>query len=369
MTCETLQSQVDNFTQQFFGPVTKTDAAPGVVVWELPCNLDAGLTDNPRGVDEGVSCYFLRLFREEIAKYAGATGAHGTPGTAGYSGYTVSLAAFTQPTSASPFVLRTLFNPVIRENEIVFVSGSGWYQVLWVDGVGNLTLSLIQPQLGASGTIAAGRVVVPVGPKGANQTGPVGNLGQRGDKGATGPEGIVGFDGADGVTLVAGAPEQNGGFLGLASMEYFKIVASATTAKLVTFETVADPSATPPVVADTPAVAETKRVKFSLIAAGKYLFRFVSTIYTTDADAVAYVGLVDTTTAANNVSPDPAGTNKFLPGSYVNSNKHDSGAYVPISSSCIITTSVNYTNLELRAFGKGCRILPEYTTVTWVRVT
>jgi len=362
MICETLQSQLDNFTLQFFGTVTKSDGAPGVVNWELPCGLDIGLTTNPRGFDEGISCYYLRLLRDEIAKLAGPPGTPGLAGAAGYSGYTVTMASFVQPTTASPFVLRTLFNPVIKENEIVYINQSGWYQVLWIDDVGNLTLSLLQPMLNAPVIIPMARIVVPVGPKGADQTGPVGNLGQPGDKGDPGPQGATGIDGEDGVTLLAGATQQNGSFIGLDGWESFSVSASEPEAKLVTFEQDDAP-------ADSEAVAETKRVKFSLIAAGKYLFRVVSTLYTFNGDAVLYAGLVDTTNAANNVSPDPAGTNKFLPGSYINSNKHDAGLAIPISSSSIITTTSNYTTIELRAFGKGCRLLPENTTVTWVRVT
>jgi hypothetical protein len=361
MICETLQSQLDNFTLQFFGEVTKTDVAPGVVDWSLPCGLDIGLASNPRGFDEGISCYFLRLMREEIDKLAGPAGAAGANGANGYSGYTVSLSSFVQPTTTSPFVVSTLYNPVIKENEIVFISRSGWYQVLWIDG-GNLTLSLVQPMLGATGTILAGKIVVPVGPKGANQTGLVGNMGAHGDKGDQGPPGATGEDGIDGVTLVAGATQQNASFIGLDGWQDFSVSASEPNAKLVTFEKTTAP-------ADSGAVAAPKRVKFELIAAGKYLFRVVSTLYTYNGDAVIYVGLVDTTNPANNVSPDPAGTNKFLPGSYINSNKHDAGLAIPISSSSIITTTSNYTTIELRAFGKGCRLLPEHTTVTWVRVT
>lgn len=374
MIPETLQSQLDNFVLNFFGTVTKTDTAPGVVSWELPCDLDVGLTTSTRGVDEGVSCYFLRLFREEIAKLAGPKGAAGSPGLAGYSGYTVSLNSFVQPTTASPFVLRALLNPVIKENEIVYVSRSGWYQVLWIDDVGNLTLSLIQPMLGASGTIAAGRVVVPVGPKGANQTGPVGFLGQRGDKGATGPVGGTGVDGEDGSSLTAGPTQQSGDFVPYDIFDlqpYFQVNASVPEAKLVTFEktaTSAIPSDedNPP---DTDDVAKKKRVRFELVVAGKYLFRYKTHFSTYNGDARLYTGLVDTTNPANNVSPDPAGTNKFLPGSYSKSDVHDAGVTIPASSVCIVETTSNYTTVELQAFGKGCRILAPYTTVTWVRLT
>src|ERR1017187_5408533 len=58
--CESLPSQIENFTDQFFGTVVKTEIN-GVVTLSLRCQLDVGLPGNPRGVDEGLACYFLRL--------------------------------------------------------------------------------------------------------------------------------------------------------------------------------------------------------------------------------------------------------------------------------------------------------------------
>jgi hypothetical protein len=352
MICETLQSELSNFTSQFFGPVTKTDGAPGVVNWELPCGLDSGLVDNPRGFDEGISCYFLRLFRDKIAEFAGPPGTPGAAGANGYSGYTVSLQSFFQPVTASPFVLRSLYNPVIKEGEIVYVDRSGWYQVVWVDNIGNLTLSLIQPMLGASGIIPSGRVIVPVGPKGQDQTGPVGNTGQVGDKGATGPVGDQGPAGADGVTLIHGATEVNGDFIGKFGMSEFEVRATTPAATLVSFGTTDD-----------------AKVSFELVSAGTYLFKITSNFRTTGDSAVLYTGLVDTTTPASNVSPDPAGTNKFLPGSYTNSRSLAGGVQSPLTLCCLVTTPVNYSTIQWQAFGQRCNINPEFTFATWVRLT
>src|SRR5258706_4602955 len=80
--CETLPSQIENFTLQFFGTVFKTEV-DGIVTWSLPCSLDVGLPNNPRGVDEGLACYFLRLFNDGIVGLTGPQGAAGTAGTNG----------------------------------------------------------------------------------------------------------------------------------------------------------------------------------------------------------------------------------------------------------------------------------------------
>lgn len=60
---ETLASALTNFTNEFFGTVTKT-LVNGSVVWSLPCNLSDGLEGNPRVTGEGLACYFLRLIQE-----------------------------------------------------------------------------------------------------------------------------------------------------------------------------------------------------------------------------------------------------------------------------------------------------------------
>src|SRR5579859_7902149 len=49
--CETLPSQIENFIKQFFGDVIKTEVN-GQVQCSLPCSLDVGLLNNPRGATE-----------------------------------------------------------------------------------------------------------------------------------------------------------------------------------------------------------------------------------------------------------------------------------------------------------------------------
>lgn len=127
--CESLPSQISNFTAQFFGEVVKTEI-DGAVAWSLPCGLETGLPNNPRGSGEGLACYFLRLFEEGIIGLTGPAGIQGTPGCNGFNAYTVTLLSFQQPTLAFPGVqVLTAFNPGILEGSYVFIATSGLYLV------------------------------------------------------------------------------------------------------------------------------------------------------------------------------------------------------------------------------------------------
>jgi hypothetical protein len=184
---ETLPSQIENFTAQFFGTVVKTEV-DGVVSWSLPCGLDVGLPANPRGVDEGLACYFLRLFEDGIVGLTGPKGNTGAAGTNGNNAYTVTLASFTQPTLANPNVqVVTQYNPAIRDDMYIFIDTSGWFIVDGNDGNGVLFLRLVfELPTPASGTIPAGKVVIPAGYPGASVTGPTGPQGPQGVQGVQG---------------------------------------------------------------------------------------------------------------------------------------------------------------------------------------
>lgn len=184
--CESLPSQIENFTKQFFGSVVKTEVN-GVVSWSLPCNLDTGLPNNPRTVGEGLACYFLRLFDEGIIGLTGPQGNSGANGTAGRNAYTVTLAAFAQPSSGAPNTqVLTSYNPAILEGLNVFIDGSGWYVVTLNDPSGTLFLTLLQALPGAPAVIPAGRLVVPSGFQGASIVGPQGPQGPQGIQGPAG---------------------------------------------------------------------------------------------------------------------------------------------------------------------------------------
>ena len=184
--CESLPSQIENFTLQFFGEVFKTEVN-GVVTWSLPCNLDVGLPNNPRGENEGLACYFLRLFGDGIIGLTGPQGPAGNNGLNGNNAYTVTLASFTQPTLAAPHIqVSTPFNPAIITGMYVFIASSGWYLVDQADPSGTLFLTLARALTGATGTISAGKLVVPSGFPGNSVTGP------QGIQGPVGPQGTPG---------------------------------------------------------------------------------------------------------------------------------------------------------------------------------
>lgn len=195
--CESLPSQISNFTLQFFGTVVKTEV-DGVVDWSLPCGLDVGLPNNPRADGEGLACYFLRLFNDGIIGLTGPQGAAGANGANGLNAYTVTLQSFTQPSTGSPNTqVLTSYNPAILDGMNVFIEDSGWYEVTTNDVTGTLFVTLKQAVPGASAgnVIPVGRLVVPAGFQGNSIVGPTGPQGPAGPQGATGstPSATNGF--------------------------------------------------------------------------------------------------------------------------------------------------------------------------------
>jgi hypothetical protein len=185
--CESLPSQIENFTLQFFGTVVKTEV-DGVVSWSLPCSLDVGLPNNPRAIDEGLACYFLRLFHDGITGLTGPKGATGTAGTNGANAFSITLRTFTQPTEGQPLTLITQFNPALVPDLYVFVDDSGWYQINNTDGAGTLFLTLVKSIGGVNpgNSVANGKLVVPSGFPGIGLVGPQGPQGTQGVQGPAG---------------------------------------------------------------------------------------------------------------------------------------------------------------------------------------
>ena len=182
--CEDLPSQIQNFTLQFFGTIVKSEV-DGAVTWSLPCNLDVGLPNNPRGTDEGLACYFLRLFMDGIVGLTGPQGEQGTPGTNGNNAYTVTVQGFVQPAGGSPVTVITASNPAIAQSIYIFIDGSGWYLVNTYDAAsGAAFLTLVRSIAPAGTVIACGKLVIPSGYPGA--TGAQGNQGPQGIQGIPG---------------------------------------------------------------------------------------------------------------------------------------------------------------------------------------
>jgi hypothetical protein len=199
--CESLPSRVENFTKNFFGDVIKTEVN-GEVVWSLPCGLDVGLPNNPRGADEGLACYFLRLFNDGIIGLTGPAGTNGAQGPQGHNAYTVTTAPFNTPAVGGSITIQTFFNPAMLVGSYVFVDTSGWYQISGGNSSGSLTITLLSKFPGA-GFVPAGKLVVPTGSPGATIPGP------KGDKGDTGPIGPVGSQGPQGATGPTGPSGDN----------------------------------------------------------------------------------------------------------------------------------------------------------------
>ena len=200
--CESLPSTLENFIQHFFGAVVKTETG-GVVTWSLPCDLNVGLSNNPRLPDEGLACYFLRLFDEGITGLVGPKGNTGDAGADGNNAYSVTTTSFTQPSVGTPaFSVKMAANPAIMIGSTVFVQGSGWHTVTAIGGDWTVFLSLLEGLSGVTGSITAGKVVTVTGPRGlTGSQGVQGDQGVKGDTGAAGDE----FTPTHGIVVGTGA--------------------------------------------------------------------------------------------------------------------------------------------------------------------
>jgi hypothetical protein len=182
--CESLPSQIQNFSDAFFGLVVKTEV-DGAVTWSLPCGLDVGLVGNPRAEGEGLACYFLRLFNDGIIGLKGDPGAPGAAGATGHNAFSVTTQTFVQPSLGAPNVtVLTSYNPAILAGMYVFIMGSGWYLVDNADVSGALSLTLTKTVISPPvGNVTAGKLVVPSGYPGPSVQGGKGDKGDKGDTG------------------------------------------------------------------------------------------------------------------------------------------------------------------------------------------
>lgn len=203
--CETLPSALQNFIDAFFGTVTKTEIN-GQVVWTLPCSLDVGLENNPRGASEGLACYFLRLFNDGLVGLTGPKGDTGEQGTDGRNAYAISLSSFTTPTEGAPNVQFNIIpTPVLSVGLEIFMDGVGWLEITNIFQNETVFATLIQLISSPAVTVPAGTLVLPTGPRGASITGPKGDKGDKGDQGIQGIQGDPGATGAAGATGAQGA--------------------------------------------------------------------------------------------------------------------------------------------------------------------
>lgn len=200
---------MQNFIDAFFGSVIKTEV-DGVVTWTLPCNLDIGLPANPRLDNEGLACYFLRLFNDGINGLIGPQGDTGAPGTNGRSAWTVLTSAFVTPTLAAPSVQFTVIpSPVLSIGQTIFIPGAGWFVITNIFQNDSVFADLVESIPTPVATIVPGTLALPVGQRGRTVTGPTGATGAKGDTGAPGATGATGAVGPTGATGAAGATATN----------------------------------------------------------------------------------------------------------------------------------------------------------------
>jgi len=207
--CETLPSALENFIRSFYGVLQKTEVN-GKVTWILPCDLDVGVPGNPKGTDEGLACYFKRLFEEGLVGLIGPQGAKGDTGDIGHNAYTVSTSAFNPPGAAGGTAQFSIIpSPVVSVGQTIFIPGSGWYQITEVFQTSVVFATLLESIPSPLAVIPPGTLVLPTGPRGLTITGPQGLQGPKGDMGAQGPTGATGSPGATGSTGPAGAVATN----------------------------------------------------------------------------------------------------------------------------------------------------------------
>lgn len=205
VNCESLPSALSNFIEAFFGTVQRT-VIQGKIFWSLPCGLNTGLPGNPRGSQEGLACYFLRLFGEGIVGLQGPSGDTGQAGANGFNAYTVSTSGFLQPTEANPNVQFTIIpSQTVSEGQTIFIPGSGWFTVTEVFQSETVFATLIDPVENPSVSVSPGTLVLPTGPRGVSITGATGATGAPGQTGAQGQMGAAGPTGPTGATGPAGA--------------------------------------------------------------------------------------------------------------------------------------------------------------------
>lgn len=101
---EPLESALSNFILSFYGTVTKT-CVDNVVVWSLPCDLEAGNPNFPRLPGEGLACYFLRYIQTVTTGPQGPQGVPGNPLAAG-TGFTGDVDVVLNVTYTSPDLIQ-----------------------------------------------------------------------------------------------------------------------------------------------------------------------------------------------------------------------------------------------------------------------
>lgn len=203
-----------------------------MVSWTLPCNLDVGIPANPRLANEGLACYFLRLFNEGIQANIGPKGDTGDPGASGQNAYAITTTAISVPTLASPNIQFTIIpTDILSSGQVIFIAGAGWFTIQNVFQNETVFATLLELIPSPLATVSPGTLVIPTGPKGLTVVG---------DKGATGPQGLKGDTGLQGVKGNTGPTGPTGPQGATATSTYYELLGSTGSADYNTTNSYAD---------------------------------------------------------------------------------------------------------------------------------
>lgn len=332
---ETLPSALENFITAFFGTVTKT-VVNGRVVWTLPCDLTEGLPANPRQENEGLACYFLRLFQAGILGLKGDKGNKGDSGDNGISAFTFTTAEFDIPDQDCPVDVLVETGTIVPIGSYIFVDGVGWLEVVGRED--NTVHTILRVELSSSvSPVPIGSLVIVTGPRG-----PQGSKGAKGDTGAKGNQGDPGTPGAAGPTGAAGAT----GPQGPSGIVEFGSANAAGTSYTVTN-------------AYTDLVFGTTQVDLILPNAGTYfLVANVQFHRTGNATAACYAKLYDSTAAAD------------VPGTERHSGNATGDQFdTPMVLTAIYTvTSPRTIKVQVKKTGQAYEMDADHASSQWIQL-
>ncbi len=191
---ERIDSALQNFIEQFFGTVTKTQDAEGVITWALPSPLDLEepIPGYPREEGEGLGGYLARVMTDGVNAVAGANG---------FATTTASYGTTAQPVVGQQVSFEVDSDELFSEGAIVYIPGGGYYQVFEVvPGAVSLTNLYSSTDILHPGQRAAGSFF-PDAPLKIFPCAPVGATGDQGEPGETGDTGPAVSLQLDNVTI------------------------------------------------------------------------------------------------------------------------------------------------------------------------
>jgi hypothetical protein len=186
---ESVPSLISNLVYALYGDITKS-VVNGRVVWDIPCdpNNTAEVDDIPREEGEGLLCYLIRVFNNQISNLSpfhriGFDGNNGSSFTltGATNTYSSAYLVYVDGVVQDPitYTISSTLPPVLTFTDAIVPIGS--------------YLTVVQLQLkGDTGATGAGAT---------GATGVTGQVGATGLSGQIGATGSIGFQGATGFGL------------------------------------------------------------------------------------------------------------------------------------------------------------------------